>query len=74
MGQWVVTKHGLECRAAGYDIPVSRLWDGEGSHGWLEQMRVKQWVNMPDFARALDDARRRHTPERYARTRGGEVA
>lgn len=64
--QWVVTAYGLECRPYRYDIEASRLWDNEETHGWVEHMREKRWVDLPQFVQALDAARRRHTPERYA--------
>lgn len=55
-GQWVVTPHGLECLYVEYDIPVNQLFQ---TH-WVSHMRDKSWVDLGDFVKALDCARKLH--------------
>ena len=53
--QWAVTEYGIECRDGTYAIPAKKLTydlDSGSNHGWVEQMRSKDWVDMDDFRTA----------------------
>jgi hypothetical protein len=57
-GDRLLTDYGLEnVIYPWYEIPVSRLWEGEGYYSWVEHVRVKRWVNIDDFTNALQAAR-----------------
>jgi hypothetical protein len=59
--QWAVTGHGMQLidqkQKGLFDIEVSRLWD----EAVIEGLRAQQWVNIADFDRGLDVARKRYT-------------
>lgn len=42
--QWAVTTYGLEARDGTYAIEADRLREG-----WVDHMREKVWVDVPDF-------------------------
>lgn len=50
--QWAVTDAGIEARDGTYFIAASRLEEDLPDWSWLEQMRDKTWVDVPDFATA----------------------
>lgn len=55
-GSWAVTNYGLTCLTEFYRIRKQLLEDP----WWLlDHMDEKGWVNMTDFIRAMQDARRR---------------
>jgi hypothetical protein len=60
--QWAVTGHGMQAvdrKLKGkFDIEVSRLWED----GLLESIRAEAWLNIGDFEKALDVARK-HYPQ-----------
>jgi hypothetical protein len=60
--QWAVTGFGVQAcdqkQKSKYDIEGSRLWED----GVLEGVRALKWLNIEDFDRALDVARK-HYPE-----------
>lgn len=60
IGQWAVTKYGLETvdSRIGYEIHKSRLWED-----WIPRMNEKRWVNMIEFVNALTIARTLHRKE-----------
>ena len=60
-GDWVVSDYGLECLTHFYPIEAKRLWQGEGYYGWVEHMKTKRWIRLPDFEAALEAARQRHS-------------
>jgi hypothetical protein len=57
--QWVVSGHGVQLidqKLQGFfDIEISRLWDD----ALIESMHAKDWLNAPDFEKALALARTR---------------
>ena len=60
--QWAVTGHGMQVidqKLKGFfDIEVSQLWD----EALIETMRAKEWLNVADFDKGLEVARKRFPP------------
>ena len=60
--QWAVTGHGLQLidqkQQGLFDIEVSSLWDDD----LVESMHALDWLNTPDFDKALAVARARYQP------------
>ena len=60
--QWAVTGYGIQAcnqkQKGQFDIEISRLWEA----GVLESLRAEPWLNIEDFEKALDVARK-HYPE-----------
>jgi hypothetical protein len=60
--QWAVTGHGLQLidqKLKGFfDVEASRLWE----EALVETMRAKEWLNVADFDKALEVARKRFPP------------
>ena len=60
--QWAVTGHGMQLidqkQQGLFDIEVSDLWDD----ALVESMRAQDWLNVPDFEKALAVARARYQP------------
>jgi hypothetical protein len=60
--QWAVTGFGVQAcdqkQKSKFDIEGSRLWED----GVLDSVRTLKWLNIEDFDRALDVARK-HYPE-----------
>ena len=58
--QWAVTGHGMQLidqKLRGFfDIEASRLWE----EPLIETMRAKEWLNVADFDKALEVARKRY--------------
>jgi hypothetical protein len=58
--QWAVTGHGMQLidqKLKGFfDIEASRLWE----EALIETMRGKEWLNVADFDKALEVARKRY--------------
>ena len=58
--QWAVTGLGMQLidqKLKGFfDIEVSQLWD----EALIETMRAKEWLNVADFDKGLDVARKRY--------------
>jgi hypothetical protein len=58
--QWAVTGHGMQLidqkQKGHFDIEVSRLWD----EAVVAELRAQQWVNVADFDRGLEVARKRY--------------
>ena len=56
--QWAVTGHGIQAcnqkQKGKFDIEGARLWED----GVLERIRAEAWLNVEDFDRALDVARK----------------
>lgn len=52
-GTWAVTTHGVECLSFSYEFEMNRVDEPD----WLNHMRGKTGINMPDFAEALSFAR-----------------
>jgi TIR domain len=52
-GDWVVTTYGIECLKIYYPIELSRV----NKSDWVRHMSEKEWVNIRDFAAALDYAK-----------------
>jgi len=61
--QWAVTGHGMQLidqKLKGFfDIETSRLWE----EALIETMRAKEWLNVADFDKGLEVARKRHKVE-----------
>jgi hypothetical protein len=59
--QWAVTGHGMQLidqkQKGLFDIETARLWD----EAVIEGLRVQQWVDVADFEKGLDVARKRCT-------------
>jgi hypothetical protein len=57
--QWAVTGHGIQLidqKVKGFfDIEAARLWD----ETLIEIMRAREWLNVTDFEKGLDIARKR---------------
>lgn len=58
VGDWRITKYGLEHTWPDYQIHRARL-----SEDWETQMSVKNWVDVTIFKRALKEARKIHWME-----------
>ena len=60
--QWAVTGFGVQAcdqkQKSKFDIEAARLWED----GVLDRVRALKWLNIEDFDRALDVARK-HYPE-----------
>ena len=60
--QWAVTGHGMQLidqKLKGFfDIEVPQLWD----EALIETMRAKEWLNVADFDKGLEVARKRFPP------------
>jgi hypothetical protein len=60
--QWAVTGYGIQAcnqkQKGQFDIEGSRLWEA----GVLESLRAEPWLNIEDFEKALEVARK-HYPE-----------
>ena len=58
--QWAVTGHGMQLidqkQKGLFDIEAARLWD----EAVIEGLRAQQWVNVVDFDKGLEVARKRH--------------
>jgi hypothetical protein len=56
--QWAVTGYGIQTcnqkQKSGFDIEASRLWED----GVLERIRAEKWLNIEDFDKALEVARK----------------
>jgi hypothetical protein len=56
--QWAVTGYGIQAcnqkQKGKFDIEAARLWE----HGVLESIRAEPWLNVEDFDKALDAARK----------------
>jgi hypothetical protein len=56
--QWAVTGYGVQAcdqkQKSKFDIEASRLWED----GVLESVRALKWLNVQDFDKALDVARK----------------
>src|SRR5882724_1270086 len=52
-GAWVVTTYGIECLQNYYPIEFSRVNESD----WVRHMSGKVWVNIREFASALDHAK-----------------
>ena len=56
--QWAVTGYGIQAcnqkQKGMFDIEASRLWED----GVLEGIRTEKWLNIEDFEKALDVARK----------------
>ncbi len=52
-GSWAVTTHGIECLKTFYQFSFERTSELD----WVEHMRSKTWVKIPDFVAALEYAR-----------------
>lgn len=61
VGNWVVTKVGLESLNTFYYIEKKRL----GDPTWLPHMAEKNWVNINDFREALEFARKFHNEPQW---------
>jgi hypothetical protein len=64
--QWAVTGYGVECRDGTYSIPANRVWEENGGRGWVQRMKEKDWVKLPDFVEAL-----RLSRQRWPENKGG---
>lgn len=58
--QWSVTDYGIECAARNYNIRAQDINQLMGEGGWVGHMAEKGWVDIEDFKRALEVARRVH--------------
>ena len=58
--QWAVTGHGVQAcnqkQKGSFDIEASRLWED----GVLDGIRAEAWLNVEDFEKALEVARKYH--------------
>jgi hypothetical protein len=58
--QWAVTGYGIQAcdqkQKGKFDIEASRLWED----GVLECLRAEMWLNVEDFDKALDVARKHY--------------
>jgi len=56
--QWAVTGHGIQAcnqkQKSRFDIEGARLWDD----GVQEAVRAEKWINIDDFEKAVDFARK----------------
>jgi hypothetical protein len=56
--QWAVTGHGIQAcnqkQKSRFDIEGARLWDD----GVQEAVRAEKWINIDDFEKAVDVARK----------------
>jgi hypothetical protein len=56
--QWAVTGHGIQAcnqkQKSQFDIEGARLWDD----GVQEAVRAEKWINLDDFEKAVDMARK----------------
>jgi hypothetical protein len=73
--QWAVTGYGIQAcnqkQKGRFDVEGSRLWED----GVLESLRAEAWLNIEDFERALDVARKYYPePPRKAAPPGPSVA
>jgi hypothetical protein len=59
--QWAVTGHGMQLidqkQKGLFDIETARLWDADV----IEGVRAQHWVNVADFEKGLEVARKRCT-------------
>lgn len=55
-GTWAVTNYGVEALTTYYPIELARVTESD----WLAHMRSKTWVDMRDFAAALEFANELH--------------
>jgi hypothetical protein len=65
--QWAVTGYGIQAcnqkQKGQFDIESARLWDA----GVLESLRAEPWLNVEDFEKALEVARKHYSePPRKA--------
>ena len=64
--QWAVTDYGIEQisdhegNTPYYHIGIDQLDQAMGEDGWVGHMSEKNWVDIPDFRRAYDIARKIH--------------
>lgn len=56
--QWNVTEYGIERRDGNYNIRAQDVNQPMGPGGWVEHMSEKNWVDIEDFKRALEVAKR----------------
>jgi len=58
--QWAVTGHGMQLidqkQKGFFDIETPRLWD----EALIERMRAQDWINVVDFDKGIEVARKRH--------------
>jgi len=67
--QWAVTGYGIQAcnqkQKSQFDIEGARLWDA----GVLERLRAEAWLNIEDFEKAIEVARKYYPePTRKAAT------
>jgi len=71
--QWAVTGHGMQL----IDQKLNGFFDVEASHLWeealIETMRAKEWLNVADFDKGLEVARRRFAPDGVAQSPPAET-
>ena len=74
--QWAVTGFGVQAcnqkQKGQFDVEGSRLWED----GVLERLRTESWLNIEDFERALEVARKYYPepPRKAPRPRAQKVA
>jgi hypothetical protein len=56
--QWIVNDEGIESRDGCYNIVAEDLDKDVGEGGWIGHMSEKDWVDVEDFKRAVEIARR----------------
>jgi hypothetical protein len=70
--QWAVTGHGMQLidqkQKGSFDIEAPRLWD----EALIEGVRTQQWVNVADFDKGLEVARKRYREQPRAEPRPPE--
>lgn len=59
--QWIVNDDGLESRDGRYNILLEDLDKDVGEGGWVGHMAAKDWVDVADFKRAFEVAKRLNT-------------
>ena len=59
--QWRVTDDGIERIGGDYFIRIEDLGNDLGAGGWVGHMSDKDWVDVEDFKRAFEVAKRLHT-------------
>ena len=64
--QWAVTGHGMQLidqkQKGFFDIEVVRLWD----EAVMTRMRAQDWVNVADFDKGMEVARKRYKEQSRA--------
>lgn len=56
--QWIVTDDGIERIGGGYFIRGEDVAQPMGDGGWIGHMAAKNWVDIEDFKRAFEIAKR----------------